>query len=101
VRWWEEWRLYEPKIPPVTARRNEDYTHRCGVHFRRDLPEPLPFGLQDLRHCWSIRSSQAGIPSEFAARLQGHSHKMHTDTYQRHMDEVVFEAILKTLRDKG
>jgi integrase len=101
VQWWEEWRLFEPKIPPVTARRNEDYTHRCGVYFRRDMPESLPFGLQDLRHCWSIRSSQMGIPSEFSARLQGHSHKMHTETYQRHMDEVAFQAILKTLQNKG
>jgi integrase len=103
VQWWQEWRLYEPKLPPVTARRNEDYTHRCGIAFGRDLErsigERLPFGLQDLRHCWSVRSSLMGIPSEFAARLQGHSHKMHTDTYQRHMDEVAFQAILKTLQE--
>lgn len=105
VSWWEEWRLFEPLIPPVTARksedgsyRHEDYTHRCGQYFRRDMPEKMPFGLQDLRHRWAIRSSEMGIPSEFAARLQGHSHAMHTGTYQRHMDEQVFAAILKTLQ---
>jgi hypothetical protein len=100
-RWWEEWRLYEPILPDISFTRNSQYSTRTSQYFGRDLKtaigERLPFGMQDLRHRWSIRASEMDVAPEFAAKLQAHSQKMHTDVYQRHTDEQTFLKVLKKL----
>jgi len=109
---WEEWRLYDTKVPFITARtvvdqfgneskRNEDYTNKAGQYFRRDMtPETLPFHLQDLRHCWSIRASRF-MPEAYAAKLQGHSQKMHNEVYQQHTNESTFLEVLQSMQGKS
>jgi len=101
-RWWREWMLHNAIMPDTPNKStNEFYSNKVSQYFGRDLAravgERMPFGMQDLRHRWSIRASEAGIEPEFAARLQGHSNEVHTETYQRHTDEQVFLRILKKL----
>jgi hypothetical protein len=103
-RCWEEWRLFEVDMPflPGDA-TNALLSNRVSQYFGRDLEraigERMPFGMQTLRHCWSIRASEYGIEPEFAAKLQAHSERIHADTYQRHTDEKLFRRLLKKLSE--
>lgn len=47
----------------------------------------LGFQPYDLRHAWAIRAHMLGIPIKVASDNLGHSVRMHTDIYQKHMGE--------------
>jgi hypothetical protein len=66
---------------------------RPGVKTR---PARLPFNLYTLRHAWAIRAMREGFTTSLAAKLLGHSTRVHEQTYRRwinkeHMD-LMFHA---------
>ena len=63
---------------------------RPGIRTR---PARLPFSLYTLRHAWAIRAMREGYTTSLAAKLLGHSTRVHETTYRRwinkrQMDEM-------------
>lgn len=76
--WFEEWSLWDVKLPNVSVDRgNPEIGRAVTQYFRRNIP----FHAYDLRHCWAIRTLEFGLDVTLAAQQMGHSVKMHTDLY--------------------
>ena len=97
VEWWEEWRLWEPILPPVTARNNSDYGKRVGNAF---FLKDVNFCPYDLRHAWAIRTLFAGLEITIAAQQMGHSVSVHADTYHRWITEKQHEEAWRRLNSR-
>lgn len=97
-RWWEEWRLAEMQLPPVTGDNNSDLGNKIGHRLRQyGIPK-----LYNLRHRWCVRTIELGLPSELAAKQQGHSVALHNELYHYWIDANVhqraFDAIVERLK---
>jgi hypothetical protein len=75
--WWDMWRLWDVKLPPVTGKDNSALGNRVTHQFDRyKLGKPY-----NLRHCWAVRTIEFGIAPELAAIQMGHSYQIHTNVY--------------------
>jgi hypothetical protein len=105
VEWWEEFKLYEPKLPPLTpavlSSNSKLSTKVSGYLLEKMKPETLPFTLLDLRHRWTIRALEAKVEDPVAAKLQAHGTRVHSDTYQRNTDERTFRQVLNDLKQRA
>ena len=82
--WFEEWKLWEVKLPDINIDRSNAAIGRTVTqYFRRNLP----FQPYDLRHCWAIRTLEFGLEITLAAQQMGHSVKVHTDLYHHWISE--------------
>ncbi len=84
--WWEDWRLFDVKMPQVQADSNRKYGARARYYIKRRSGMPYP--LYHVRHAWAARAAREGLPDTIAARLQGHSPQIHYSVYQRFLDET-------------
>lgn len=82
--WFEEWKLWEIKLPKVDVDRSNAAVGRAVTQYFRRY---LPFHPYDLRHCWAIRTLEFGLDVTLAAQQMGHSVKVHTDLYHHWISE--------------
>jgi hypothetical protein len=75
-RWVEQWRLWDDETPK--PRKSHP---GCGDKVRKGLIDHVPFGLYNLRHAWSLRAAVLGLSNEVAAKMLGHSVKVHNESY--------------------
>lgn len=106
AEWVDQLKLREMNRPPqpanTVAKIAADYfaekkPGRPGVRTR---PARLPFSLYILRHAWAIRAMKEGYTTSLAAKLMGHSTRVHETTYRRwinkrQMDEMFTQHIKK------
>lgn len=82
--WVEQFQLREGRLPAINTDLNQTTLRRIGqrvsAQFRR---YGIPFSPYSLRHAWAIRTIHFGIPDTVAARMMGHSVRIHTQTYHR------------------
>lgn len=83
--WWDDWSLYDVKMPDVQAKNNRQYGARARYYIK--LKTGMSFPLYHLRHAWAARAAREGLPDTIAARLQGHSPQIHHAVYQRFLNE--------------
>lgn len=62
----------------------------------RTRPARLPFSLYTLRHAWAIRAMREGFTISLAAKLLGHSTRVHETTYRRWINKAHMDAMYKT-----
>ncbi len=98
VQWWEMWfRGAKVSLPVLTVKRNMDYGRLSAQYFKR---LGLPFTLYNLRHTHAARMAAAGVDGQLAAKLQGHSSKVHERIYLNFMDERHFQALVDRQRSQ-
>lgn len=62
---------------------------KVSVYFKK---RQIPFNPYSLRHCYARHCFEAGLRTDLAAKLMGHSLKLHTETYRQFWDEATFKA---------
>ncbi len=77
--------------PHDPGQSNSDLGHRIGTQFRR---YEIPFNPYLLRHAWAVRAIHRGLDSSIAARMQGHSVQMHTNTYHKWLSRRDYELAM-------
>ena len=89
--WAENWKLNAIVMPRITIDGTEG-NQKLGGKISRAfyLREELPFVAYDLRHCWARRSVEFGLTPDVAAKLMGHTVKIHLETYRRWIGEEVY-----------
>ncbi len=90
--WIELFDLKNPRCLEILASMTSDINVtnlRTNVGLVSRWFRDLSIGFQpyDLRHAWAIRAHLIGIPIKVAADNLGHSVRIHTDIYQKHMGE--------------
>lgn len=96
VKWWEMW--FEGRslsLPVLTIRKNADYGRLSAQYFNR---LGLPFTLYNLRHTNAARMAASGVDGQLAAKLQGHSSKVHERIYLNCMDERHYQSLVDRQR---
>lgn len=93
--WARDLDLQNFQIPQVTGENNTALGQRVSRAFQRYR---IPFPPGSLRHCWAIRSI-GKIDQVLAARLMGHSIRVHTMIYQKWIDGERFDRLLDDLPD--
>ena len=79
--WAVEWRLYEVRKPPCTAKTLKDYGNRVTKAFSR---RKLPFTAYCLRHAYAIRlCTEYAVPVRIAAEWTGHDAAVYLKIYTR------------------
>ncbi|MGF1518140.1 MAG: site-specific integrase [Nodosilinea sp.] len=97
VRWWESWfKGGSLSLPVLTVRRNADYGRLSAQYFNR---LGLPFTLYNLRHTHAARMAAGGVDGQLAAKMQGHSAKVHERIYLNFMDERHYQALVDRQRE--
>ncbi len=78
-KWYQQWRMWEYKIPnsnaPTARLRGQLIVQNFNRHGLKGL---LPY---DLRHAWAVRALYEDIPIARAALCMGHSVVVHERTY--------------------
>ncbi|GAP96118.1 phage integrase family [Leptolyngbya sp. NIES-2104] len=85
--WWDEWHLWNIKLPNVTGKTNSDLGHRVTNQLKR-------YGFfkpYNLRHRWAVRTIEFGIAPELAAIQMGHSYQIHSDVYHHWIGDEVHQ----------
>lgn len=93
--WSHAWGLENFQPPPVTGANNTALGQRVSHAFAR---YGVPFPPGALRHAWAIRSI-GKIDQALAAKLMGHSLRVHHQTYQRWIDGDRIDALLDSIPD--
>lgn len=82
--WVEHFNLKQVQ-PLVSNAKNNIYKGQLiSKFFNR---HEIPFHPYDLRHSYAIRCILAGIGTDMAAKLMGHSLQVHVETYQHWLNE--------------
>jgi integrase len=93
LQWWEQWKLWEIKMPSVAAESNSEYGYRVQQWFKRNIP----FHAYDLRHAWAVRTLKIGLDVTLASQQMGHSVAIHTQTYHRWISEKTHQEAFEKL----
>lgn len=97
VIWWNQWFKDQRLILPVLSiRKNADYGRLSAQYFKR---LGLPFTLYTLRHAHAARMAANGVDGQLAAKIQGHSSKVHESIYLAFMDDKHYQALLDRQQD--
>lgn len=82
--WYEAmkpWQDFEPFNKVDWQAKTNDYLgHRVSQWFER---RKIPFNAYMLRHAWACRAARKNLSTGVAAKMMGHSHEIHTKTYQQ------------------
>jgi integrase len=97
--WVDRWKLWDIRLPKLTAKLHKDYGERVARAFKR---AEMPFTPYDLRHAFAIRISVVfKLPVAVAAALMGHSPTVHWQTYNRWINQEhhqrVYEEVLRSV----
>lgn len=93
--WASDWSLSDFRVPHCTGLNNTALGQRVSHAFQR---YQIPFPPGALRHAWAIRSI-GKIDQALAARLMGHSLRVHCQIYQRWIDGDRIDTLLDSLPD--
>ncbi len=99
LAWWEQWFKGQVlRVPPLTPRngRNDSYGRLSAQYFKR---LGLPFTIYNLRHTHAARMAVQGVDGQLAAKIQGHSSKVHESIYLNFLDQRHYQALLDNQRD--
>ncbi|NJR41140.1 MAG: hypothetical protein HC781_22730 [Leptolyngbyaceae cyanobacterium CSU_1_4] len=88
--WAIEWRLDLVVMPSRAVLNPESSNESLGSKVSRFFCRNGIFTPYTLRHCYARRCAEFGIPPNIAARLMGHSTKIHEVVYQSWIGEKVF-----------
>jgi integrase len=94
--WADQWDLGNVKIPDCSGKNNGELGNRVTHAFIRAR---IPFNPYSLRHRWAVRSLEFGLDIATAARMMGHSLKVHTDTYHQWINRATNKRIFERLLD--
>lgn len=95
--WWERWlKGRDLAVPKLEIKVNRDYGRLSAQYFKR---LGLPFHIYDLRHAHAARMAVSGIDGMVAAKIQGHSSKVHERIYLNFMDEEHYRKLLENMED--
>jgi integrase len=95
--WVERFGILTPVLPPINLDRpNTAICESAGRYFGRHFG--LPFPLYNLRHAWSIRTFEYGLPIDLSSKQMGHSVEVHSTIYHRWINRSVhqraYDAVL-------
>ncbi len=100
--WFARWDL--ANMPPHKfglERVRESSNSRYGMWINRGFKRRGIEKPYNLRHCYARRCREALLPATLAAKMMGHSVKVHEETYQRWItegdDDRLFEALVAKL----
>lgn len=97
LQWWERWfKGNRISLPVLTIRKNSDYGRLSAQYFKR---LGLPFTLYNLRHTHAARMAVAGVDGQIAAKLQGHSSKVHEQIYLNFLNEQHYQHLVDRQRE--
>jgi Arm DNA-binding domain len=99
--WIEEFDLANIRLPLLNRERANRDLGGEGARYFKSMN--LPFTLKDMRHAWAIRTLIFELDISWAARMMGHSVKIHSDVYhhwisQKQMLAAHNKAIANTNR---
>ena len=92
--WAEQWELDKHLVPNCTGRTHEDLGQRVSRAFQRMNVGFPPYAL---RHAWSIRTIEFGLPDTLAAQQQGHSVQVHNAIYHKWITDKVHERAFRAI----
>ncbi|MDJ0689208.1 MAG: hypothetical protein QNJ41_11920, partial [Xenococcaceae cyanobacterium MO_188.B32] len=96
--WWEQWELgnISQPFPQVTGKTNSDLGDRVLKAFLRyGFSRPY-----NLRHAWAIRAINF-IPLEMAARMMDHSVRVHSQIYQRWLNQEHYQKMYEIMMSRS
>lgn len=95
---WPEWvKLFDLRNGEPPSHNRKDKSHIGLGQVVSKFFTRLPFNAYDLRHAWSIRAIEFGLDTTLAAKQQGHSVRVHEETYQRWLDREIHERAYERL----
>lgn len=94
--WLELFNLQNPKVPKVRATTHIDYGARVTTWFYKNK---IPFTAYCLRHCWARRVIDLGLDSRLAAKMLRHGHTVHTNTYNKWLDDSTFTKAFERIKN--
>jgi len=92
--WPDQWGLAEISRPYCPQKTNSGYGNRISKGFRQ---LKIPFSPYNLRHSWARRSFAFGMDITTAAKMLGHSTKIHAEIYRHWIDRDSFNRIYQQL----
>lgn len=96
--WYGKFSLNDVVLPTVNLdNSNSSLGHTVAQWFRR---HEIPFHAYDLRHAWAVRSLLFGLDVSLAAKMMGHSLKVHSETYHQWISEQQYKQAFKLLSDR-
>ncbi len=93
--WAQEWKLQDVILPALSLEySNAKLGTKVSGWF---YDHKAPFRAYDLRHAWARRAFEFRLSVNEAAKMLGHSQKVHTTTYQAWIDEEVYLKSIKSI----
>lgn len=71
------------RLPSINRNSHLSFSHAVTTVFRK---ANIPFRPKDLRHCYARRMAELNYPTLYAAKLMGHSIKVHESSYLNFVD---------------
>lgn len=92
--WWSDWKLHDVRLPICNA--ISDPGAPVSKQFKK---HGVPFQPYVLRHAWAGRAALFGLETGSAARMMGHSVRIHEDHYghwyNEHHSRKVFALMMQ------
>ena len=88
--WVTKWGIGDGNPPPLKYPEFRKYGKILSKKFRT---YKVPFQAYDLRHAFAVRCIKFDISVSIAAKMMGHSVKVHTETYQRWLSAAEQQAV--------
>lgn len=92
--WAEQWELDKHLVPNCTGKTHQDLGNRVTHAFSRMGVGFPPYAL---RHAWSIRTIEFGLPDTLAAQQQGHSVQVHNNIYHKWITDRVHARAFRAI----
>ncbi|MBW4694196.1 MAG: site-specific integrase [Lyngbya sp. HA4199-MV5] len=96
LEWIDRFNLRDVKIPAVGMKEktkiNSKLGGKVGAIFRA---ANIGFPPYNLRHAWAVRVIGFRLPTNVAAKMMGHSAKIHEETYEHWIPDSFFQQIFE------
>lgn len=95
--WLELFDLKNVRMPKLVCNLEQKTTITCA----RFRDSKIPFTPHTLRHCYAVRGHVLEIPLKVMADAMGHTIEIHTNTYQKYMDETTKKVVFHNAINKA
>jgi hypothetical protein len=92
--WADLWNLRDIVRPECERKTHSGYGNRITQGFEK---LDIPFAPYNLRHSWARRSFEFAMDATLAARMLGHSVKVHQEIYRHWIDRDSFDRAYQRL----